>query len=143
LKSYPLLAPMCHLSSSWPHSHVMSCASELEDTPHTGRRQAAKFLVQILLLPLLCWTGSERSHVALHMYKYHEVLYVQHYVGAPVLSHWRHGAVAPWRCHIKIFTNLRSAKSSSSSTLVQEHNPCVQSIRVCIRVSVNCYIVTR
>jgi hypothetical protein len=26
--------------------------------------------------------------------EYYEVLHVQHYVGAPVLSHWRHGAVA-------------------------------------------------
>jgi hypothetical protein len=80
---------MRHLYSSVlsGSSHVWSRASELEDTPHTGRRQAARLLVQILLLLLLCWTGSGRSHGALYVCEYYEVLHVRHYVDAPVLSH--------------------------------------------------------
>jgi hypothetical protein len=46
-------APPLFLSSSWLNSHAWSCASELKETPHTGRHRAIGFLVQILLLPLL------------------------------------------------------------------------------------------
>jgi hypothetical protein len=55
--------------------------------------KAARILVQILLLPLLCWTGSGRSHGALYVCEYYEVLHMRHYVGTSMLSHWRHGAV--------------------------------------------------
>jgi hypothetical protein len=56
-------APPLFLSSSWLSSHVWSCASELEETPHTGRHRAPGFLVQILLLPLLCWTGVRTTSI--------------------------------------------------------------------------------
>jgi hypothetical protein len=51
-------------------------------------------------------------------------------VGVVTLASWRHGVVLPWRCYVKIFTTLRSATLSSSSTLVRERNPCVRSMRV-------------
>jgi hypothetical protein len=87
-------APPLFLSSSWLRSHVWSGASELEYTPHTGRYQAAGLAVQILILPLLCWTGSGRSHGVLYVCECYEVLHVHHYVMMIVLSHWHHGAMA-------------------------------------------------
>jgi hypothetical protein len=80
-------------------------------------------------------SGYGRSHHAPYVCKYYEVLHMQHYVGAPVLLHWRYGTVAPCRCYVKIFTTLRSATSSSSSTLVRERNPRVRSTRVRLRIS--------
>jgi hypothetical protein len=79
-------APPLFLSSSWLCSHIWSFDTESEDTPHIGRRQATELLVQILLLPLLCWTGTGRSHSASYVCEYYEVLHVRHYVGALVLS---------------------------------------------------------
>jgi hypothetical protein len=84
-------APPLFLSSSWLRSHVWSCASELEDTPHTGHRRAVGSLVQRFLLPLLCWTGSGRSHGAPYVCEYYEVI-------ALVLLRWHHGAVALCGC---------------------------------------------
>jgi hypothetical protein len=75
------------LSSLWLSSHVWSHASELEDTPHIGRRQVAGLPVQSLLLSVLCWIGSGRSHGEPYMCEYYEVLHMRHYVAAPVLSH--------------------------------------------------------
>jgi hypothetical protein len=43
-------------------------------------------------------------------------------------------ALASWHCGVEIFTTLRSATSSSSSTLVWEHNPRVWSTRVYLRI---------
>jgi hypothetical protein len=43
---------------------------------------------------------------------------------------------------VMIFTTLKSATSSSSSTLVQKRNPRVRSTRICHRVSVNRYNIT-
>jgi hypothetical protein len=77
---------------------------------------------------------SGRSHHAPHVCEFYEVLHVQHYVVASVLSHWRRG--------IKIFMTLRSATSSSSSTLVRERNPCVWSTRVRLRISFNHHNIT-
>jgi hypothetical protein len=87
-------APSLFLFSSWLSSHVWSCARELEETPHTGCCRATGSPVQILLLPLLYWIGSGRSHSAPYVCDYYEVLHVRHYVGASVLSHWHHGVVA-------------------------------------------------
>jgi hypothetical protein len=136
-------APPLFLSSLWLSSHVWSRASELEGTPHTGRHQVARLPVQTLLLLLLCWTGSRRSHGETCMCEYYRVLHVRHYVVAPVPSHWRHGAKAPRHCGVKFFTTSRFATSASSSTPVRGCNPRERSMRVHVRVSVNHYSITR
>jgi hypothetical protein len=41
---------------------------------------------------LLDWSPSDINMT--YMCEYYEVLHMRHYVGAPVLSHWHHGAVA-------------------------------------------------
>jgi hypothetical protein len=105
-----------------------------EGDSSAARRSAMGILDQIqtdLLLQSCLDLKSRRSHHSPYVYEYYKVLHVRHYVVAPELSHQRHG--------VKIFTTLRSAMSSSSSTLVQEHNPCVCSTRVCHRVSINRY----
>jgi hypothetical protein len=58
-------------------------------------------------------------------------MYVCEYVEVPLV--WR------WSSCSKIFTALRSAMSSSSSTLVRERNPHVRSMRVRLRTLVYHY----
>jgi hypothetical protein len=83
---------------------------------------------------LLNWSLDDVH--TLYMCEYYEVLHVRHYIVVPILLHWLPGAVALCRClshwyhGVKIFTTLRSATSSSSSTLVQERNPRDRSTRV-------------
>jgi alkylated DNA nucleotide flippase Atl1 len=67
---------------------------------------------------------------------------MRHYVGAPVLSHWHHGAMVPWHRGV-VTSRSRLATSSSSSTLVQECNPHDRSTRVRDQSPVNRYSITR
>jgi hypothetical protein len=60
--------------------------------------------------------------------------------GAIALASWRE---ASWRCYVKIFTTLRLATSSSSSTLVRERNPRDRYTRIRHRSPVNRYNITR
>jgi hypothetical protein len=51
---------------------------------------------KLIYSAILAGSGSGRSHRASHVYEYYEELHERHYVIAPVLSHWRSGAVALW-----------------------------------------------
>jgi hypothetical protein len=60
------LAPLAHSSLSpilfsLLGSYIWSCARELEETPRAGHRCTNGFLVQVLLLPLLRWTGAQMT----------------------------------------------------------------------------------
>jgi hypothetical protein len=58
-----LIHPSLQSSPLWLDSHIWSRACELEETPQAGRRRATRFLVQVLLLPLLRWTGAQTTSI--------------------------------------------------------------------------------
>jgi hypothetical protein len=67
------------------------------------------------------------------------------WIGDSGSHHDRHTCVSMRRCRslcFKIFATLRSATSSSWSTLVRERNPRVRSTRVCLQTFVYRYNIT-
>jgi hypothetical protein len=58
-RSYqPLIHLILQSSPLWLDFLVWICARKLEVTPPSGRYHAARFLVRVLLLLLLCWTDD-------------------------------------------------------------------------------------
>jgi hypothetical protein len=134
LSSPPHVPPLSPLSLSLMWLTKGLRRSEGDSTAACQSAAGILDLIQTDLLPQSRLDLIQKELSSPYVYEYYEVLHVWHLVIAPVLSHWCHG--------VKIFTTLRSAKSSSSSMLVRERNPHVQSMRVHLRICVNLYNIT-